>query len=463
MFKTKPLPLPLPDPLMASLSGVPGFSADTFRAVHLSGEQITSLRINPMKWPAPPLGMEVTRVPWSSTGYYLPQRPSFTFDPLFHAGCYYVQEASSMFLEEALTQTTDLSGPLRLLDLCAAPGGKSTLLQSLITPDSLLVSNEVIKQRVGILEENMIKWGGANVVVTQNDPRDFSAMEDYFDVILVDAPCSGSGLFRRDPETIGAWSEENVALCSQRQQRILSDIWPSLRQNGLLIYSTCSYSTCENEEILDWITTYFGATSLPLTLDPAWGIIESVSEKNACFGYRFFPDRVKGEGFFIAVLQKKEGANPSDFSSKRHSPERLSAKELAVCSPWLKKGEPIGLFKHQERIHALPEKRLGEIPYLQSRLYLKKAGILLGRLAGGELVPDHELALSLVISPDIPKTELSLAQAIQYLRKEDIRLETPFLGWALVCYENQRLGWIKILPNRVNNYYPKQSRILKRD
>ena len=181
------------------------------------------------------------------------QRPSFTFDPLFHAGTYYVQEASSMFLEQALKQSVDLSQPLRVLDLCAAPGGKSTLLQSLLNKESLLVSNDVIKSRAAILEENIVKWGAANVVVTNNDPAHFARLENYFDAIVIDAPCSGSGLFRRDPEAINEWSENNVQLCSQRQQRIVADVWPALKQNGILIYSTCSYSAEEDEAILDWM------------------------------------------------------------------------------------------------------------------------------------------------------------------------------------------------------------------
>src|SRR6478736_9538985 len=183
----------------------------------------TSIRINPLKCNS----KYSDRIPWTDFGYYLQQRPSFTFDPLFHGGAYYVQEASSMFLEEALKQTVDLSQPLKVLDLAAAPGGKSTHIQSLISKDSLLVSNDVIRSRSKILKDNTIKWGSDNVVVTNNDPKDFARLENYFDVIVVDAPCSGSGLFRRDPEALGEWSENNVRLCSQRQRRILADVWPS--------------------------------------------------------------------------------------------------------------------------------------------------------------------------------------------------------------------------------------------
>ncbi len=257
--------LQLPEKLISSLQEIKGFDKESFEKIHTSGEQITSVRFNPKKsmvngqWSMEKHQQLIhhsqftihNKVPWSSHGYYLNERPSFTMDPFFHAGLYYVQEASSMFLEEVIKQTVDLSKPLRILDLCAAPGGKTTLIQSLINTKSLLVANEVIKSRVNIATENIIKWGTDNVIVTNNDPKDFLRLENYFDVIVVDAPCSGSGLFRKDNNAINEWSEENVILCNQRQQRISADVMPSLKQNGILIYSTCSYSKEEDEE-------YFG-------------------------------------------------------------------------------------------------------------------------------------------------------------------------------------------------------------
>ncbi len=210
----------LPKELLSSLHGLPGYDAAAFEAVHASGGQVVSIRINPAKAvnSISPLPPGASPVPWSSWGYYLPERPSFTFDPLFHAGGYYVQEASSMFLEQALRQTADMDRPLRVLDLCGAPGGKSTLLQSLLSPDSLLVSNEVIRNRVHILLENMTKWGAPNTVITSNDPHDFARLENFFDIMVVDAPCSGSGLFRREPEATAEWSLDNVRLCRQRRR-----------------------------------------------------------------------------------------------------------------------------------------------------------------------------------------------------------------------------------------------------
>jgi 16S rRNA C967 or C1407 C5-methylase (RsmB/RsmF family) len=292
--------LNLPEPFIRSLQHVKGFNEEAFKAVLASGTQITSVRLNPQKFKIHPAddGTKFkidSDVPWSSNGYYLTERPSFTLDPLFHAGAYYVQEASSMFLEEALKQTVDLTQPLKILDLCAAPGGKSTLIQSVISADSLLVSNEVIKARVNILSENIIKWGAANVIVTNNDPKDFQRVQNYFDVVVVDAPCSGSGLFRKDANAVNEWSENNVALCAQRQQRILGDIFPSLKQGGVLIYSTCSYSQQEDEEIADWLAAELKVESVKLNLpagqagvEQGWGIVETVSERSGSFGYRFY-------------------------------------------------------------------------------------------------------------------------------------------------------------------------------
>jgi NOL1/NOP2/fmu family ribosome biogenesis protein len=366
-----------------------------------------------------------------------------------------------MFVEQALTQTVDLSQPLRVLDLCAAPGGKSTLLQSLISKESLLVSNEVIKSRAAVLEENMIKWGAANVVITNNDPSHFARLENYFDVIVIDAPCSGSGLFRRDAEAIHEWSENNVALCSQRQQRIIADAWPALKQGGIIIYSTCSYSTAEDETILDWMAQGLMVESTRLSLEKEWNIIEVRSAGNGFYGYRFYPDKVKGEGFFIAVLQKKEGAGFEGFKPGKTRLEKLTKAEEAIVQPWLQPEEDMVLFKQKEDIIALPACLQKEVTVLQSALYIKKAGVTVGKLAGKDLVPGHQLAVSTIINKSLPQIALNRQQAIQYLRKEEMEIETPHRGWVLVQYGGYNLGWIKRLPNRFNNYYPKEWRIMK--
>jgi NOL1/NOP2/fmu family ribosome biogenesis protein len=392
------------------------------------------------------------KIPWTDYGYYLQQRPSFTFDPLFHAGCYYVQEASSMFLEQALKQTTDLSKPLRVLDLCAAPGGKSTHLLSLISKDSLLVSNEVIRSRANILKDNLARWGCSNFIVTTCDPAGFGRLENYFDVILVDAPCSGSGLFRRDPDAIAEWSLNNVSLCSQRQQRILADILPSLKKDGVLIYSTCSYSKEEDEDILKWLVNDLSMENCRLQLDDRWGVVESRG------GYRFWPDKLKGEGFFIACFRKTDGDKEFRYPKlKYQQPARPAA---AVLKNWVDT-EGLKWLVHRDMIHAIPEKNAADIHFLLATLPVTDVGLKVGTLIREKLVPDHALAMSVHISGEIEKIELESGQAIQYLRKKEMPAGIAGRGWKLVAFQGHPLGWINVLPNRVNNYYPKELRILK--
>jgi 16S rRNA C967 or C1407 C5-methylase (RsmB/RsmF family)/NOL1/NOP2/fmu family ribosome biogenesis protein len=448
----------LPTSLLRSLENLPGFDREAFVQVHQSGEQVTSIRLNPNKF-SPDKYRDENKIPWSSQGYYLSTRPSFTIDPLFHAGAYYVQEASSMFLEEALKQTVDLSQPLKVLDLCAAPGGKSTLIQSLISAESLLISNDVIKTRANILAENLTKWGAANVVVTNNDPKDFQRLENFFDVIIVDAPCSGSGLFRKDPEAINEWSEQNVQLCNQRQQRILADVLPALKENGVLIYSTCSYSKDEDEDICDWLVSELQLATcyLPLAYD---GIIETKSA-NGSFGYRFYPDKIKGEGFFIAAFKKQQVVNSKQQVVKNKA-EKLSVKELEAIRPYFKDASLFAFIKLKEDILAVPSSLEKDILLVQSLLYIRKAGIRVGKVIREELIPDHELAMSTVISPAVSSIEVDEQTALQYLRRAEIKLDTETKGWTLLKYQNIPLGWAKILPGRVNNYYPKDWRILNK-
>ncbi|MFI5186861.1 MAG: Fmu (Sun) domain protein [Chitinophagales bacterium] len=455
----------LPEKLLRSLEGIEGFDKETFERVHESGEQVTSIRTNPLK--SSDLRREASvehsfhdsrltsheRVPWSSSGYYLSQRPSFTFDPLFHAGCYYVQEASSMFLEQALEQTVDLLQPLKILDLSAAPGGKSTHIQSLISKESLLVSNEVIRSRSNILKDNIIKWGSDNVVVTNNDPKDFSRLENYFDVIVVDAPCSGSGLFRRDEGAIGEWSENNVQLCSRRQQRILADVLPALKKEGILIYSTCSYSKEEDEEIVEWMKKKLSVVNCQLSIDDSWGIVKSER------GYRFWPDQVKGEGFFIACLKKTDGQEEKSTGIKRKM-ELLNKMEMEIVKAWVKETDH-ELVRFENTVYAVPQKLLDEINRLSNSVHVIYFGTMIGELVREKLIPAHAFAMSDLVSENVERVELNYDRAIIYLKKKDLKETGTGRGWKLITYQNHPLGWINVLPNRINNYYPKELRILK--
>ncbi|MFY7830054.1 MAG: methyltransferase RsmF C-terminal domain-like protein [Flectobacillus sp.] len=459
----------LPQALLDSLSQVTGYQADSFIKTHELGDSPTSIRINPSKIDIPPAHLKIQDpVPWNNNGYYLSERPAFTFDPYFHAGTYYVQEASSMFLEYAVRQSIDLNNELRVLDLCAAPGGKSTLLASLLNSDSLLVSNEVIKSRANILVDNMSKWGLTNTYVTNNDPKDFSRIGGYFDLIVVDAPCSGSGLFRRDPEAVTEWSLDNVAMCSHRQQRILADVWDSLKEGGILLYSTCSYSEAENETIMDWILDNLSAKNIVLdkkdtTVLDQWGIIRTASAKHESIGYRFYPDQVKGEGFFLAAFQKIK-ADYQPFYQPRVKPQRTKSfkQEKNILTHWIDDLEDKMWFEKNENIYLINPEHEADLKVLQNNLYIKKAGILLGQMGAKDLIPEHELALSTSISTKVPVLDVSYEEAIAYLRKDDFVPDTPLRGWCGVAYEGHILGWGKALGNRFNNYYPKELRILSR-
>jgi 16S rRNA C967 or C1407 C5-methylase (RsmB/RsmF family)/NOL1/NOP2/fmu family ribosome biogenesis protein len=455
----------LPAELLRSLTGIKGFDKETFEAVHQSAEQLTSIRLNKAK-SNPQSAIRNSKfktVPWCTEGYYLPERPYFTHDPLLHAGVYYVQEASSMFLSFVMRYIKDsLPRNMRVLDLCAAPGGKSTLLLNEIGEDGLLLSNEVIKSRANILEENITKWGLPNVVITNNDPKHFSSIPAFFDVMVIDAPCSGSGLFRRDPDAIKEWSLPNVELCSQRQQRIIADAWDCLKQDGFLIYSTCSYSKEEDEAILDWLCEEFIVDSIQLTVNNDWGIVETVSEKHGAYGYRFYPDKLKGEGLFMACLRKKDGGASNHPKIKKPSLHRTSKAEDAILKTWISDEDAkLITLHHNKTIFAFPKQHEEALHVLSAHLFIRKAGIELGEAGVKEFIPHHSLAVSTIVNRQLPSIELNLEQAIQYLKKEELKLQTDQKGWCLVRYGNACMGWIKILPNRINNYYPKEWRVLK--
>ncbi len=463
----------LPPQLIQSLEGIKGFNSKAFEAVHVSGEQVTSIRLNRLKAESlkqnaksiedaalslKPLAFSIKKpVPWCEKGFYLSERPSFTFDPLFHAGAYYVQEASSMFLWEMIKQTVGTATNKKVLDLCAAPGGKSTLLASYFK-DGLIVSNEVIKSRAAILTENIIKWGADNVVVTNNDPKDFQRLENYFDVIVIDAPCSGSGLFRKDPNAINEWSEENVNLCSLRQQRIVADVLPALKQNGILIYSTCSYSKQEDEDVLDWLMENYQLSTVHCPLSAEWGIVEVQSDKHQAHGYRFYPDQIKGEGFFIAALKKTKGEEESYHSEQ--SLQLANKQELEQLQSFIPLPQTYSVFKQNEALRAIKETWLTSLQQLAKHLYIKKAGVELGTIKGKDFIPSHELAVSMLPLQSLAAVELSKEAALQYLKRKEFVTDAP-KGWTLVKYCGLSLGWIKVLPNRINNYYPQEWRILK--
>lgn len=448
----------LPNELIQSLQSVKGFRETSFRQIHESGEQVTAIRFHPVKENRLQQKFIGESVPWCSLGIYLDERPSFTLDPSFHAGAYYVQDASSMFLWQVISQLVPEPQNKRVLDLCAAPGGKSTLLASYFT-DSLLVCNEVIKSRAAILVENLTKWGSSNVVVTNNDPSHFSQAGITFDVIVVDAPCSGSGLFRKDPDAIAEWSLDHVQHCSLRQQRILEDIIPSLNENGILIYATCSYSKEEDEIIADWLMSSNQFEALSVDISDQWGIVETIAEKSNAPGYRFYPDQLKGEGFFIAAFKKKTPATSVGLGKSviLKQPQKQEFSQIADFLPVV---ELFKLFKQGDQFRLFNHQWYEDLQLIADRLYIRKAGVGIGEIKGKDIIPSHELAMSLLPLDHFNQITVDKEDALNYLRRQDLSINAQ-KGWNLIKYQQLLLGWVKALPNRINNYYPQEWRILK--
>lgn len=452
----------------------------------LESEQPVSIRLNPLK----PFVFQSRQneVPWCTSGFYLKERLTFTFDPLFHAGCYYVQEASSMFVEQALRQYMG-EEPVVMLDLCAAPGGKSTHARSILPENSLLIANELIRNRSQILAENLTKWGHPGVVVTNSNPSDFTQLDNFFDIILTDVPCSGEGMFRKDPVAVSEWSLENVETCWQRQRNIISDIWPCLKPGGILIYSTCTYNTKENEENIRWIRDEFGAEVLPLDVAEDWNTTGNLLRGEHFPVYRFLPYKAKGEGFFLAVLRKpgmsvRKSRNEwtfalekaSETSGVRGEPPRgkgkkpqgkgmktpgLSKEQLSILQEWILAPDKYEFIQKDGNVSAFPKCYLSELSALQSSLRIVQAGLEIAEQKGKDWIPNHALAMSRALASDaFLREEVSYEQAIAYLRKEAVTLsDAAPRGVVLLTYRNIPLGFVKNIGNRANNLYPQEWRI----
>lgn len=430
--------------------------------VALEKEPGTSIRINPFK--PVEVSSKLEKIPWTSQGYYLEERPSFTMDPLFHAGTYYVQESSSMFVEHIL-HAIDAPGEGIFLDIAAAPGGKSTILSSYLGESGFLVANEVLKPRANILKENIIKWGLGNTLVTQNDPGHFRDLQGFFDLVLVDAPCSGEGMFRRDHHARSEWSTDNVNLCAARQERILDIAGSLVKPDGYLIYSTCTFNEKENEEMIRFLVNEFAYSPVRIPLQSDWNIVESTTdtEDGIFFGYRFFPHLVKGEGFFVTVLKRNgEAASTPPKKSKDFKHPFLKSvnkSETERITQDLSLPENSHLYQLQDSYFWINKKFQLHFEFLTQQLSIKYFGVELGKYNKDKFIPNHEWALSTLPKNAFPTVELSREKALTYLRKEDLDIADIPEGWILVTFRQQILGGIKNLGNRVNNYYPKEWRV----
>ncbi len=397
-------------------------------------------------------------VRWFENGRVLNERPSFTLDPLFHAGCYYPQESSSMFLHQAMTQLFGGQTNLLALDLCAAPGGKSILISSFLGNNGRLISNEVIKQRNAVLRENLTKWGCTNTIVTCNDPVQFSTLTSYFDCIVVDAPCSGEGMFRKDKKARAEWSKSNVEHCSVRQKRIVHDVLPSLKEGGYLIYSTCTFSAEENElNCKKWIAQG-ELECVSLQLEKEWNIHEIKTD--GVIAYQFLPHKTSGEGFFLCVMKKLSGIKSHAQKRSKQIFSSATKNELNTLPNWINiQNESI--IKSNLNDHYASCFSAEELNDLCVSLYITMPGVELGKFLRTDFVPAHPLALSALISISHLSVALDLENSLKYLRGENIPINAP-QGWYLVTHQTHPLGWVKVLERRVNNYYPKEWRIRMR-
>jgi 16S rRNA C967 or C1407 C5-methylase (RsmB/RsmF family)/NOL1/NOP2/fmu family ribosome biogenesis protein len=418
----------------------------------LSNPPATSIRLHPTKGNANYLEIE-NNINWCKDAFYLKQRPVFTLDPLFHAGAYYVQESSSMFVWHVLEQIFDERN-IRLLDLCAAPGGKSTLMASWLHGEGLLVCNEVIKNRAQILLENITKWGYANTWVTSTDAYVLGGLENFFDAIMLDAPCSGEGLFRKDKAAIAQWSEANCELCAGRQKKIVAEILPALQIGGYLIYSTCTFNPAENDENIQWLLHEFPLEVVPIDITNFAEICPTDMG-----GYAFYPHLTRGEGFYCCVLKKTGdiGAN-TGIRKQKLKLETFNPKLLPI-SKYVKNAGDYYWFTTHQRIAGVPLEYVRDFETITEITKVLGGYLVLGEIKGKDLVPDHSLAMSLDIGNPFPQTEVDKEQALAFLARKVFKLLANTMGWNTLTYQNQPLGFIKQMPNRFNNYYPPEWRI----
>lgn len=413
-----------------------------------------SIRWNPVKTDAQPTGADP--VPWEPWAEYLPERPVFTLDPKFHAGAYYVQEASSMLIGAVVRQLFRESGPVKALDLCAAPGGKSTHLAATLPSDSLLLANEVIKSRYSVLRYNLAKWAYPHTWTSSLDPERFRPLRQFFDFVLVDAPCSGEGLFRRDTAARAEWSTEAVMLCAGRQQRILQEAAPLVAPGGYLLYSTCTYNARENLDNWEWLRSEWGLESVVLDLPATeWGLTPL-----ATGAYQCYPHRLRGEGFFFALLRNTRTEDPAapPATAFKHW-QSLTRRESALAAEWLSPDRELRLYQDTRgNWQALGQRWEEAARQIATALGRVDLGFPVGVPKGKNFVPAPELAFRPAANPP-GVIDVDRETALSLLRKETPNLASPTRGWQLVRYAGLGLAWIKHLGNRYNNYYPKEWRI----
>jgi len=437
-----------------------------FRGI-TEAEAPVSIRLNPQKNAGAIAKHALAPVPWASRGMYLAERPRFVLDPAWHAGGYYVQEAASMFIEQVYRLIAKDFPLRRVLDLCAAPGGKSTLWRSLLPEGALLVSNEVVRQRAQILTENMAKWGHPDGVVTSSEAAEFGErLQGFFDVVAADVPCSGEGMFRKDETARSEWSPAAVRNCAERQWQIIRDVWGALRSGGYLVYSTCTYNREENEETVLRICRELGAEFVPFPdeIYERWHIRRDIGSEVLPVA-RFMPHLTQSEGLFIALLRKTGETSVASSQRKKRRAKTGAAREAAEVKPlhaWLTGGADYQILTPDET-HAFAVKTtlLEDVQQVVQATHALSFGIPLAERKGRKYIPSQALALSTQRNADtFPQVEVSHEEALSYLRREALTLPADVQrGYILLSHEGNSLGFVNNLGTRANNLYPPQWRI----
>lgn len=432
------------------LAEIAGYKELDGLASALSDSPVVSIRMNEVKLSS---NLKYKSVPWCPVGFYLEDRPQFTFDPAMHQGVYYVQDASSMSIYAILKELTSDSCSVRYLDVCAAPGGKTTAAVSALPKESLIVANEYDYKRAEILAENLAKWGMGGCMVSRGDSSRLRKLKGFFDIVSVDAPCSGEGMMRKDNQAVSQWSMELVGECVEKQREILANAFEALRKGGYLIYSTCTFNRHENEENLKWLIENYPVEPVAIdSLEAHKDILHGIDVPYPC--YRFLPGKVEGEGLFVAVVKKTGNESAKIVKDIKRN------KEKSCYANWLRNSDEWYLLTEGDEIYALPFAQGGAMLEVHKSLDVIMPGVRLATIKGKDAIPAQELALSVSVNRDaFPEVEVNYHDAIAFLQKQSFSIEAP-KGYVMLTYRNMPLGFMKNLGARANNLYPKAWRIL---
>lgn len=450
----------LPDTFKAMIADNLGQSIADVLLPALNTEPDTAIRININKSPLSQLYDGMSEMPWCSSAFYLDERPRFTSNPLLHAGVFYVQDAAST-VYETIVRSLVGKDPVKAADLCAAPGGKTTAILNALPDGSVMLANEFVPSRANILRENLCKYGYPGVVVTNSDTSRLSAIRNYFDLIVIDAPCSGEGMMRKEEIARTQWSEGLIRQCAALQREIIDNAEEMLAPGGYLIYSTCTFNTQEDEDNAAYIAEKHGLTPVDTGLAGVAGIQPQVKGDIPCL--RFMPGFTRGEGLFVSLFQKATDEIGHSMIKKNKKKDnkgktKIDSKILQTAKFWI--NGDFELLPHNERILALSPLTADLLDCIPKDVRIVSAGVEIGEIKGKDLIPSHSLAMSIASSRPFPEVELSEEDSLRYLSRDVITLPqgTP-KGYITVSYNGFPLGFVKNLGPRSNNLYPSDFRI----